>query len=569
VQDVFLITIRRLRGPLIAIILVFAFSTVGMTLIPGVDPQGQPWRMTIFQAFYFVTYTSTTIGFGEIPYPFTDQQRLFVTLIIYLLVIGWAYLVGSILSLTQDKTFQQALISARFRRAVASLSEPFYLVCGLGETGVTVVRMLDRLGFRFTAVDRDERRLAALEIEQLTLDAPALYADARSPETLAMAGILKPECQAVLALCSEDEVNLGVAIAACLLRPGLPVISRANSAAIAASTAALGVYRVISPFREFAERVALAMRAPDTYRLLVWLTGAPGSYLPPSQPPRIPSPPGRWVVCGYGRFGREVGATVQRAGFELAIIDPSGNEVPGVRSVKGLGAGAPELREVGIESACGLFAGSDDDTANLAVAIAARRLNPDVFIVMRQNQLSSEALFARFGADMTLAPPQIMATECLALLRTPLLAEFLDLVRAKDNLWAYALAETLRALVGEEAPLFWSFALDADEAPGLSDVMLRGRDPLMVGDLARNAHAREIRVPCLAVLLVRGAETLELPGDDVSVRLGDRLLFAGRRAAKDNQALMLSNGNVAAYVLGDRRQAEGWIWRTLEKSLGR
>ena len=83
-----------------------------------------------------------------------------------------------------------------------------------------------------------------------------------------MAGLMKPECKAALALCSEDEVSLGVAIAACLLRPGLPVISRANSEAIAASTAALGVYRVISPFREFAERVALAMRAPNTYRLL-------------------------------------------------------------------------------------------------------------------------------------------------------------------------------------------------------------------------------------------------------------------------------------------------------------
>jgi len=178
-------------------------------------------------------------------------------------------------------------------------------------------------------------------------------------------------------------------------------------------------------------------------------------------------------------------------------------------------------------------------------------------------------LFARFGADMTLAPPQIMATECLALLRTPLLAEFLDLVRAKDNLWAYALAESLRALVGEEAPLFWSFAIDDDEAPGLSDVMRRGKDALAIGDFGRSAHARDDRAPCLAVLLVRGRETVELPGDEVDVRLGDRLLFAGRRAAKDNQSLMLSNANVAAYVLGDRRQAEGWIWRTFEKALAR
>ena len=60
-QSVFFITIRRLRAPLILIILIFALLTMGLSLIPGVDAQGQPWRMTLFEAFYFVTYT--TIAF--------------------------------------------------------------------------------------------------------------------------------------------------------------------------------------------------------------------------------------------------------------------------------------------------------------------------------------------------------------------------------------------------------------------------------------------------------------------------------------------------------------------------
>ena len=216
-QSVFIITIRRLRAPLILIIFIFALSTVGLSLIPGVDAQGQPWRMTIFEAFYFVTYTATTIGFGEIPNAFTDQQRLFVTLIIYLSVIGWAYLLGSLLGLSQDKALQQAIVSARFRRSVARLREPFYLVCGLGETGMTVVRALDKLGHRFTAIDRDERKIQELEIEDLSIGAPLLAADARSPETLAAAGLLKPECKGVLALCNDDAANLAIAVSACLL----------------------------------------------------------------------------------------------------------------------------------------------------------------------------------------------------------------------------------------------------------------------------------------------------------------------------------------------------------------
>jgi len=568
-QSVLLIAIRRLRAPLVLIILVFAVSTVAMTLIPGVDPQGHPWRMSLFQAFYFVSYTATTIGFGEIPYPFTDQQRLFATLIIYLLVIGWAFLLGSILSLAQDRAFLKAVTSARFQRAVSASREPFYLVAGLGETGLNVIAMLDSLGARFTAIDLDERRVQALEIEQLSLDAPVIAADVRSPETLTMAGLLKPECKAVLALCREDDANLAVAIAAGLLRPGLPVIARANSPEIAATMAALQTCRVISPFREFGERVALALRAPDTHRLLVWLTGAPGSYLPASQPLRIPAAPGRWIVCGYGRYGREVVAAVERSGFETTIVDPAGATEAGRPIVRGQGSGAPELREAGVESACGLFAGAGDDTANLAIAIAARRLNPNIFLVMRQNLKASEVLFEHLGAEMTLVTSEIIAAECIALLRTPMLAEFLDLVRAKDNVWAYGLVESLRALVGEEAPSFWSFRIGPQDAPGLSDALARLQCPLTLGDLSRRAEISESRLPCVALMLERGAEIFELPNDSTLVLPGDRLLFAGRRRAEDQQSLILRNANVAADALGHRREAEGWLWRRLERTRAR
>jgi Trk K+ transport system NAD-binding subunit len=569
VGSVLLLAVRRLRGPLVLIILVFAGSTVGLALIPGMDEAGRPWRMTIFQAFYFVTYTATTIGFGEIPRAFTDEQRLFATLTIYLSVIGWAYLLGAILNLAQDSAFQRAVVRARFRRAVGRLREPFYLVCGLGETGTTVVRALDRLGRRFAAVDRDERRVQELEIEELSLDAPVLAADVRSPETLTTAGLMKPECRGVLALCNDDETNLAVAIAACLLRPGLPVIARADTPAVAASMAALGTYRVVNPFRTFGEHLGLAMRAPDTHRLLAWLTGTPGSYLPPSLPPRIPAAPGHWIVCGYGRYGAEVVAAVQRGGFRATIVDPAGLQAPGLRAIKGLGTGTAVLRDAGVETASGIFAGTDDDTANLAIAIAARRMNPRIFVILRQNLQSGQILFARFGADMTMVASQIIANECIAALGTPLLAEFLDLVRHRDDLWAYSLAESLRDLVGEEAPSFWSFALDPEEAPGLLGTMERLGVAPRVGDLARSARSREERVPCLALLLVRGAEKIELPGDEVPVAPGDRLLFAGRRAAEDNQNLLLRNANVAAYVLGGRREAEGWVWRTVGRALAR
>ena len=162
-----LVSIRRLRAPLVFLITVFAAATAGFALIPGIDPEGEPWRPTLFEAFYFVTYTATTIGFGELPYAFTDTQRMWVTVTIYSSVIGWAYLLGSLLGLMQDKGFQAALVTARFARAVRSLREPFYLLCGLGETGRMVARALDRMGQRFVALDADEARVANLDLGEL------------------------------------------------------------------------------------------------------------------------------------------------------------------------------------------------------------------------------------------------------------------------------------------------------------------------------------------------------------------------------------------------------------------
>lgn len=99
------IALRRLRLPIIAVILSYAISVTGLVLIPAVDDKGQPIEMSWFHAFYFMSYTATTIGFGEIPYPFTNTQRMWVTFCIYLSVTVWAWQLAAIIALAQDKTF--------------------------------------------------------------------------------------------------------------------------------------------------------------------------------------------------------------------------------------------------------------------------------------------------------------------------------------------------------------------------------------------------------------------------------------------------------------------------------
>ena len=64
-------------------------------------------------------------------------QRLWVTFSIYLSVVGWAYAIGSLLTLLQDRSFRQALALRRFTGKVARLREPFLLMAGYGRAGRT------------------------------------------------------------------------------------------------------------------------------------------------------------------------------------------------------------------------------------------------------------------------------------------------------------------------------------------------------------------------------------------------------------------------------------------------
>jgi voltage-gated potassium channel len=166
---------------------VFATGIAGLVLIPGVDANGGAWHMTFAQALYFMSYTATTIGFGEIPGEFTATQRLWVTAIIFASVMGWAYLVASLLALARDEAFRGALTAAAFARSIRALREPFYLICGFGETGLLV----GARSIAWAALRRGRHRRARiqeLKLLDLTQDVPAVCGDARLPETLLEAG---------------------------------------------------------------------------------------------------------------------------------------------------------------------------------------------------------------------------------------------------------------------------------------------------------------------------------------------------------------------------------------------
>ena len=426
------VVLRRLRAPLITLILVFAVSVIGLSLVPGQDANGAPARMSVFDAFYFMSYTATTIGFGELPDEFTYAQRMWVTGAIYLTVVGWAYAIGAVLTLLQDRAFRRALTRGHVTRKVARLREPFLLVAGYGQTGEMLGKSFDALGRRFTVVDKDEARIDVLELNTSHADVPGLVGDARDLHALVVAGLDHPWCEGVVALTNDDQANLAVTMAAALLRPELPVVARTTSVVIADRMAAFGSPTVINPFDRFGDRLRLALRAPSSYQLTTWLESGPGAALPER---RDAPAPGRWVVAGYGAFGRHFSGDLRAEGLDVATIDPDPveGEPP---TVEGDASDPDVLRAAGLVGAVGFVAGTDDDITNMSLVAEARRVAPGVFVAARQNDPTSGPLFAALEVDALLVPTAVVAHEAYAQLSTPLLWRFLRGLLERDDAWA-------------------------------------------------------------------------------------------------------------------------------------
>jgi voltage-gated potassium channel len=569
-ETIFLV-LRRMRTPLIVLIVIFAVSVLGLTLIPGQDAQGRPSRMGFFDAFYVMSYTASTIGFGELPNPFTYAQRLWVTVAIYLTVIGWAYAIGSLLALLQDRAFRQAVALQQFRRKVSRLREPFLLIAGYGRTGELVGHAFDALGRRVVVIDNSDDRINDLELDSYRADVPGLVGDVRDPGHLGIAGLGHPSCEAVLALTDDDEANLAVTMTAALLRPDLTVVARTTSPAIARRMRAFGTPSVVNPFDAFGDHLRLALHAPATYQLLGWLQSGPGGELPArGEPPRA----GRWVVCGGGRFVRELARDLDAEGLDVAVVKPAAvagtpeedGPAPEDERADPAGDGA-DPTQADLRQAAGFVAGTDSDTTNLSLVAAARQVNPDLFVAARQNRPASAPLFASMAIDALLVPTEVVAHEVYAQLSTPLLRRFLREMPARGDEWAAGVVDRLTALCGRHLQTLWKVRLTAAEAPAVQAWLATGRAHL--GDLMRDPANRDEQLRAVPLLVLRDEEATLAPVGEFVLAADDEILLAGRPTARRSLDTTLLVETVAEYVVSGRHVPSSWIWRRLTRTEAR
>jgi len=563
-NDAIYLLLRRLRMPLITLITVYTVSILGFVLIPGMDDQGQPYRMTFFNAFYFVSFMGSTIGFGEIPYAFTAGQRMWAMVCIYGTVIAWLYGIGATLAALQEPVFSRVMRRRSFAAKVRKIDQPFYLICGHGVTGGIAVRSLSRRGIFAVVVDIDEQRIDSLEMAGLELPIPGLVADASLPDVLDDAGLQHPQCIGVLALTNSDQVNLSIAIASKLLVPERMVISRTESDITTANLQSFGTDLVVDPFRAYAEYLSLAAHAPYMHLVYDWL-------LNPTHRPLSSAyqrTKGRWIICGHGRFGRALYREFNEDDVELTVIDPDVKNLADLpHLIEGIGTEARTLLEARVKDAVGIVAGTGNDADNLSIMMTARELNPQLVTVVRQNIHANSLVFKNSRADFVMEPGRIIANRILAQIKTPLLPVFIEQVLLHDDVWAHTLLNRMASISADEELDSWSFKVSREDTPALCTALEEGTE-LKLSLFLKDPRDRSRHMKAFPLLLRRDGELEMLPGELHDIQLGDEVLFCGLSKSYRRCQWTVSNYNVLHYVMTGEERSHNLLARFLARNSG-
>ncbi len=196
---------------------------------------------------------------------------------------------------------------------------------------------------------------------------------------------------------------------------------------------------------------------------------------------RIDRLKGHYVVCGFGRVGSQVALELANEGVVFVVLEKDPIKVEealtaGYMAIELDSTVEESLVAARVDRAVGLIASLGDDSSNLFVTLAAKALNPELYIVARVNRRENQSKLKHAGADRVAMPYQIGGYHMANMAIRPNIVDYMDVVNTSKGTSDLAVEEMV---VGEDSKLSGhrlGRALADAEVKGATVIAINGVD---------------------------------------------------------------------------------------------
>ncbi|MDR3631840.1 MAG: potassium channel protein [Desulfocapsaceae bacterium] len=138
-----------------------------------------------------------------------------------------------------------------------------------------------------------------------------------------------------------------------------------------------------------------------------------------------------YIICGFGRIGSTIAKELSAEHIPIVVIEQAPLHVEQIESCRYLylnmdATADSTLLKAGLHRAKGLVTAVSSDADNVFIALSAKGLRPDIFILARASDTKNEDKLLRAGASRVVCPYQMGGRRMAEILQRPTVVDFID-----------------------------------------------------------------------------------------------------------------------------------------------
>ncbi|MCF7924397.1 MAG: potassium channel protein [Candidatus Izimaplasma sp.] len=211
--------------------------------------------VSFLDALYMTIITISTVGYKEVTV-MNNTAKWFTIVFIIISVGMFGFLLKGIINFFSEGDVREYWRIKKMEKVISELTD-HYIICGMGETGINVVKHFNKRHVDFVVIENDPEKVKDLD------DLGVLYilGDANKEEILQKAQIEK--AKGLITTLATDAENVFIVLTSRQLNKDLHIISRFHDKSSERKLILAGANKVVSPDEIGGKKMAQLMISPQ------------------------------------------------------------------------------------------------------------------------------------------------------------------------------------------------------------------------------------------------------------------------------------------------------------------